>query len=809
MFTVDQVYHGFRLRRQEQVAEANSAALVFVHEKTQAELVVLCADDDNKMFCITFRTPPPDDTGVPHILEHAVLNGSKKYPLKEPFLELLKASLYTFLNAMTATDHTVYPVASRNQQDFRNLMDVYLDAVFNPKLSRETFMQEGWHYQLDKAEAELQFSGVVYNEMLGATSSPESVLGDELDKALTPDNVYGRNSGGEPERIPELSYEQFRDFHRRYYHPSNSRIVLYGDFDVAAKLAHLEEFLGNYDFLEVDSAIAPHPRFAGPVRKQATYPITPGDDPANKTYVVRAWLLDQPTDPEFHLAFSILARILAGTAAAPLRKALIDSHLGEDCLAWFAGDMLDTQYCIGLKGTEAAKETEIEELIDSTLAKLATDGLARKTVAASVNSVEFWLREANFGGFSKGLFYAMRMNSAWLYGADPLGPLQYEAPLAAIKKKVARAGYFEGLIRKYLIDNPHQVNLTMTPDDKQEGKRLERLHRRLTEIKGGLDEGELGKLVAQCEALREAQRRPDSPEALATIPKLPLDCVPREAEFFPLEIISDSPEFSFSEQATNGIGYVKLVFDCSMVPQELLAYLPLFGQISLQAGTRKRDFVDLSEEFGIHTGGVSSGFSATPIWEEPEKIISMLTYNGKALKDKLPKMLELLAEVFAECDLDNLKRIAEIAGISRAGMESSINHNGAHFAMSRLAAYQTSVGMYGELTGGLEQYYFLERVVNELAEKPAGVIANLKRLSELLFTRDNLRIHLTGSTARSRPRARQGRGLRRCRRARSSVRPRRRAALPDRSGWLLPGSMRSPSVPGPPSRHPPKRRNHR
>ncbi len=743
MFEVDSVVHGFRLLRREWIEEVQANALELVHEKTGAQVIVLSTEDDNKTFCITFRTPPEDDTGLPHILEHSVLNGSRKYPVKEPFAELLKASLYTFLNAMTYPDKTVYPVSSRNDQDFQNLMDVYLDAVFHPNLTEQTFMQEGWHYEITRPDADLQYSGVVYNEMLGATSSPESVLVDELESALYPDNVYGRKSGGKPEAIPELTYEQFCEFHRQYYHPSNSRTVLYGDFDVAERLAHLAEFLDDYDRLEIDSAITPHPRFTAPVTADKTYPITPGSETENKAYVLRAWSMAAPTDPETHLALTILTRILTGTPASPLRKALIDSHLGEDVQAWHNRDILDTYYAVGLKGTEAERRPEIIGIIEATLARLVRDGLDQRTVEAAVNSIEFRLREANFGGLSKGLIYALQMDTAWLYDADPLTMLKYEAPLAAVRAKAAAGGFFEELIREHLIDNRHYVDLTLTPDEAFEEQRLQQLRDRLAAEKTTFDAAAVNDLIAACDDLRQAQLRPDSPEALATIPKLPLNSIDREAEVYPFETVAAGPPVTFAEQPTNGIAYLKVVFDARVVPQDLLQYVPFFTQVSLQAGTARRDFVEMTEEIGIQTGGIGAGYTPLAQLDCPDDVFSLVAYSGKCLQAKLPQMIEILAEIFRDCRLDDVTRLREIARAARAGMESRVNNAGHSFVVTRLAAGQSVAGKYAEMTGGLEYFYFLDRLVRDLESDPAAVIDRLNAVRNCLFRRAGVRVHLT------------------------------------------------------------------
>ncbi len=740
---IDDCVHGFRLTRREYIEEIKSTCFVYIHEKTRAEVLVMSTDDDHKVFCTYFRTPPGDNTGVPHILEHAVLNGSRKYPVKEPFVELIKASLYTFLNAMTYDDKTVYPVSSRNEQDFYNLMDVYLDAVYHPKLVEHAFMQEGWHYEL--VDGKLQFSGVVYNEMLGATSSPDSMLYDEIDKHLSPHGTYGFNSGGDPEAVPDLTYQQFLDFHRSYYHPSNSKTVLYGDFDVEAKLKHLAEYFDDFEYKAIDSSIHLQEPFDAPATARVTYPISAGSKPENQSYVCRSWATGSPIDPEYNLAMNILTHILTGTTASPLRKALIESLLGEQTLQWFSGEALQTTFNVGLRGTNERSVEEIEALIDDTLQELADNGIDPRTVEASINSIEFRLREANYGGYSKGLIYALNSAGSWLYDEDPLALLKYEAPLAAIKDGVANGRYFERLIQEKLIDNPHRLTLVMVPDEEHEAKRLQRLAERLDTIQNAKTAKELAQIEADAKELREAQLQPDPPEALATIPKLPLSDVDRQAEEYPITRIQDYPTVLFSEQPTNGIGYIKFGFDTSAVPFELFPLLPVFCQIIRQAGTRTRDYVEVAQEIGIHTGGIGVGYSCLPRFDDPDDVRSFVACSGKALGEKIPTMVQLIGELICAPRLDDQKRNLEIIRTIRSSMQAQIANSGSRFAISRVEAQNTLAGRYGEYTGGLEQYRFLNTLIDRLSREPQAVIEDLAQLARMVFHRDGLTVHITGS----------------------------------------------------------------
>ncbi len=748
MFTPKSVVHGFRFDRSETVIEINSEALFFTHVATGADVVILLNDDDNKVFMITLGTPPDDHTGVAHILEHSVLNGSSRYPVKEPFAELLKSSLYTFLNAMTYPDRTVYPVASRNDQDFQNLMDVYLDAVFNPLLRDTTFFQEGWHYHVECADQDLTYSGVVYNEMLGAYSDPETVLTDQVNRVLFPDSIYGLSSGGDPLHIPELNYEKFLTFHRLRYHPSNSRIFLFGAIDVEDRLAHLESYLGKYTYQEPAPLAAAQPRYDTPRRLTSAYPVALGESVENRTYALRSFLLGYPADAETFMSFSILARILGGTPASPLRKALIDSRLGESTLNYgFDHEIFDTYYSIGLKGTQPDRVDKMNDIIDDTLSQLVRDGLDQRAVEASVNSTEFHLREANFGGYPKGLCYGLSMLNSWMYRSDPLMHLRYESTLETIKKKIECGGYFEGMIQRHFIENTHQATVVLVPDATLETTRIEETRRRLADVKATLSADAVDDLVRLNRQLRDEQLAPDTAEALATIPKLSLDSIPRTAETYPFEILrEDGYTLSYSEQPTSGICYLSFVFDTRCVPQDLLPYLPLFGLATVQTGTTKRDYVSLIQDIDIQTGGISSVFSATSVLGHPADIRPYLSFSGKCLRRRLPDLLDTMLEMLTACDYGNTDRIFEILHIVKSNVQSQIIPSGHGYVAKRLSSYHSRLGRYLEDTGGISQYQFLEKLTAEFDRDAETVIERLRRVAAILFRRSNLHIHLTGSS---------------------------------------------------------------
>ena len=540
--------HGFELVRDETIAELNTRARMWRHIKTGAQLLSLENDDENKVFGITFRTPPTDSTGLPHILEHVVLAGSQKYPLKDPFFELVKGSLATFVNAMTYPDKTVYPAASTNLQDFYNLLDVYVDAVFHPLLSPEKLAQEGWHYELEAADAPLTYKGVVFNEMKGAYSSPDSLLGRYSQQATFPDITYGVDSGGDPTVIPTLTYEQFKRFHETYYHPSNALIFFYGDDDPQERLRRMGGYLAEFEAITVDSAITQQRPFDAPRLVRFPYgagePAADGngeaDSPAEdapKSFIEINWLLPEYEDPTLIMALEILSHALLETPASPLRKALIDSGLGEDVLGGLSPYTRQLTFSAGLKGVAAADVDKVQPLILETLAGLAEDGLDPEMIAASLNTLEFGLRENNTGRYPRGLGLLVRALFTWLHDRDPLAPLAHEAPLAAVKERLAAdPDYLPGLIGQYLIDNPHRVTVILEPDAGLNRRLEEEERARLDAARATMSDADAQTVMDTARELMERQNTPDAPEVLATLPSLGREDLDKQHKPIPIRV---------------------------------------------------------------------------------------------------------------------------------------------------------------------------------------------------------------------------------------------------------------------------------
>jgi Zn-dependent M16 (insulinase) family peptidase len=747
-FSCGETYHGFRLVSERTIQEVNSVARLFTHERSGARLLCLSNDDDNKVFAVTFRTPPPDSTGLPHILEHSVLCGSRKFPLKEPFVELAKGSLNTFLNAMTYPDKTVYPVASRNAKDFRNLMDVYLDAVFHPRIydKPEILMQEGWHYELNRLEDPITYRGVVYNEMKGAFSSPEQVLFRKVQEALFPDTPYGVESGGDPEVIPTLTYEQFVEFHRRYYHPSNSYIVLYGDMDIDDNLDFIDrEYLRHYDRIEIASGIPLQLPFAEPRELTVEYPIASNEKASDKTYLSLSFCIETSLDPELCLAFGILEHLLLETPAAPLKKALLDAGIGKDVFGYFEDGILQPFLAVVVKNSEASRQKEFEDVVFSTLRRLADDGIDKKLIEASINRREFALREADFRGQPKGLLYCIQLMNSWLYNGDPALHLEYE-PLLARVKTALTSDYFERLIRKYLLNNSHRATLVVKPKHGLAEEREERVRKHLAEMKSRLSEDELKEIIAKTEQLRRMQQEPDSPEALATIPLLALEDIERKADVLPcVEKEESGVKVLTHPMFTNKVVYVNYYFDTSTVPQHLLPYTSLLAGVLGKVSTERYGYEDLTNEVNASTGGIYAIGQAFSMADTDEQYAPMMIVKSKALIDKAAKLFELSAEIIGRTRFDEDKRLKEVIQEAKSRSEMGIVNRGNAIAAQRVMSYFSPFGKYAEITRGISFYRFLVDLEKNFDSVKDEIKRNLKTVASLIFDRANLLVSVTSS----------------------------------------------------------------
>ena len=735
--------HGFELVREEDIQELNITAKIFRHIKTGAELISMQNDDENKVFGVSFPTLPDDSTGVPHILEHAVLGGSRKYPVKEPFIELYKGSLQTFVNAWTFSDKTVYPVASQNLQDFYNLADVYLDAVFYPNITPETLQQEGWHYEYNEEDDSLAFHGVVFNEMKGAFSSPEGMLGRYSEQSLFPDNTYGVESGGDPQAIPDLTYEQFKNFYNTFYHPSNALIWFYGDDPVEPRLKLVNEYLQDFDRLDVKTEIPLQEHFDEPIH--VVKPFEASEDGGNKAMMTVNWLFPEPLDPFVQLSTYLMSHILMGTAASPLRKALIDSGLGEDTI----GGGLESQarqmyFSTGLKGIAMENVTKVEDLIFDTLQSLVENGIEPEMIEASLNTIEFRLRENNTGSFPRGLVLMVNALSTWLYGGDPLATLAFEEPLNAVKSAITDdPKFFENMIKDLMIENSHRSTVVLEPTSGY-GDQLDAKEKaRLEKARAKMSDADIEKIKTESEILKKIQNTPDSPEALATIPRLTLADLDRENKTVPIEISTDQDaKILYHDLFTNGIIYLNLGFDLHNLPQGLLPYIPLFGRSLTQLGTKTQDFVKLSQRIGSTTGGISTANFISAI-QNSDDTAAWFFLNGKATMDHADDLLGIMSDVLLTVNLDNQERFLQIALEDKAMSEAHLVPAGHQVAYSRLKSHFSPAGWIDEQISGVSNLFFVRELVEKVANDWSSVLEKLETIRSLLLNRVSMICNVT------------------------------------------------------------------
>jgi Zn-dependent M16 (insulinase) family peptidase len=739
------VQHGFELVSEEKIEEINTVARRYRHVKTGADLLSLSNDDENKVFGITFRTPPPDSTGVAHIMEHSVLGGSEKYPLKEPFVQLVKGSLKTFLNAMTYPDRTVYPVASTNLQDFYNLVDVYLDAVFHPLITPHHLDQEGWHYELDSVDAPLSYKGVVFNEMKGAYSSPDGLLYRTSQQALFPDNAYGLDSGGDPAVIPQLTYSQFKAFHTTYYHPSNALIYFYGDDDVEERLRLLDAYLSSYDAQPVEAEVAAQPHFPAPRRLTRPYGIDAASDQTPKAFVQVNWLLPEADDPALVMGLSMLSYALVSTQASPLRKTLIDSGLGEDLTGGGLSTTLrEMTFSVGMKGVMPGRDMEVEELILGTLRRLADEGIEREMIESAYNTFEFSLRENNTGSTPRGLSTMFQALRNWIYHRDPLAPLAFEAPLAAVRQQIdTNPTYFQQLIRDYLLENTHRVTVVLTPDSELNATQAAEEQARLDQARANMDAAALAAVVANTAELKQRQESVDTPELLALLPTLKLADLDREAKSIPSEVGElDGGKLLYHDLFTNGIVYLDLGFDLHGLAPELLPYARLFIQSLTEMGTETEDFVKLSQRIGRTTGGVYASSFLSAKRDDPEGVAWLLV-SGKATMAQAPAMLDIMRDILLTVKLDNPERLRQIVLKNKARSESGLTPSGHSVVDGRLRAAYSTASWAGEQMGGLDHLFFLRRLTSEIEQDWPGVLAKLETIRQHVVNRSRMIANVT------------------------------------------------------------------
>lgn len=737
--------HGFELIEHRSLPELNSEAYRYRHVRTGAELLSLVNEDSNKSFGVGFRTPPEDSTGIAHILEHSVLCGSRKYPSKEPFVELLKGSLNTFLNAMTYPDKTVYPVASQNLQDFYNLVDVYMDAVFYPRLTPQVLQQEGWHYELPTQEETLSYKGVVFNEMKGANSSPDRLLFHYGQTTLFPDTIYRHDSGGNPANIPDLTFDQFQAFHKRYYHPSNARFYFYGDDNPTERLRLVDEFIVDFDRTEPHSDIDTQPMFASPRHAEYSYPVAEDDTSERKGMVLMSWLLPENHDPHLAFALEMLEYLLVGTPGAPLRKALIESGLGED----LANSGVDTSrrqmsFQVGMKGTDPDAANAFERVVLNTLHHLAEEGIDHDAIEAAVNATEFALRENNTGNFPRGLAIYLRALNTWNHDGDPFDAIAFEGTLNDLKSRLAAGErIFEDLIEDYLVSNQHRVTLLLRPDSQLAQTWEAAEQTKLAQARSQFADRDLERVVQETLALQEAQARPDSPEVLAMIPQLTLEDLDKQVKTVPTEVLDVAgTELLYHDLGTNGILYFDLGLDLHTLPQHLLPYIPLFGRALLEMGTETEDFVRLSQRIDQKTGGISTK-TFTTVVRGTEDSAAWLFLYGKAMAPQAAELFAILRDVLTTTRFDNQERFLQMVLEEKAGAEAELIPAGHRVVNRRLRARLNEADWANEQMTGVSQLFFLRDLAEQAQNDWRTVLKTLTQIRDLLLNRESMILNAT------------------------------------------------------------------
>lgn len=726
------------------IKDLNSEGIILRHKKSGARIAVISNDDDNKVFYIGFRTPPEDSTGVAHIIEHTVLCGSDKYPVKDPFVELVKGSLNTFLNAMTYPEKTIYPIASCNDKDFQNLMSVYMDAVFHPNIYKyqEIFKQEGWHYELESEDAPVTINGVVYNEMKGAFSSPDDVLSRQIMTSLFPDTTYANVSGGDPLHIPELTYEEYLDFHRRYYHPCNSYIYLYGDMDVAEKLAWMdEEYLSKYEAIELDSEIKLQKTFEKPVEVTHKYSISSTESEENNTYLSYNTVVETALDEKLYLAFDILDYALVSAPGAPLKQALIDAGIGSEITGGYDSGTLQPTFSIIAKNTNPEEKEHFLTVIRETLEGLVKNGLNKKSLLAGINSSEFRYREADFGHFPKGLLYGIQCLDSWLY--DDMRPFLHLEALDTYRflKEQVNTDYFEQLIQKYLLDNKHASVVIIEPEKGLNAKNEAVLEKKLAEYKAGLSEEEIKKLVENTRHLKEYQETPSLKEDLEKIPMLARSDMKKEAAlFYNTELSVKEVPVIHHDIFSNGIIYLTMLFDIAHIPAEDIPYLGVLKAVLGYVDTKNYSYADFSNEVNIHTGGIGSTIGVYPSVKEKDDYKVKFEVRTKALYDKLPEAVSLMEEMLFTSKLCDEKRLYEIIAELKSRLQVSISSAGHSVASTRAMTYFSKAAAYKDTITFYEVLCDLEA---HFEERKEALIAKLKELTEAIFTRENLLVSVT------------------------------------------------------------------
>ncbi len=737
-FKVGETYHGFKLVEKKFVEEINAECLLFTHEKSGARLLKIANDDPNKMFNIAFKTAPENDYGMPHILEHSLLNGSKNFPVKSPFDVLMQGSLNTFLNAMTGSDITTFPVASMNNKDYFNLMHVYLDAVFNPMVisDKRIFEQEGWHYELNSKDAPITYKGVVYNEMKGAYSSPARELNYHIYKILFPDNTYGVESGGYPTDIPKLTYENFVKFYKKYYHPSNSYIMLYGNADLNKELAFIDsEYLSKYDKLDEKIEIPLQKPFDKMKETEKTYAVPEGAPTENQTYLTLSFVAGESIDRSLCMTFDVLTQALVNHESAPLRLALQEAGIGKDVSASF-DEAKQNVFQITVKNANPEDKDKFKEIVFNTLDKVSKEGFDKSMIQGIINRMEFNLKEGDSA--DKGLTYFMMAYQPWFFANDPFLGLEFNKPLSDVKKALS-TDLLQQTVKKYLISNPHSLLMVFKPEPGLQAKLDDETTNELKAYKASLSDAELDTLVDETKELIDYQKKEDSPEALATIPMLQLSDIDTNIEWYPVteKTVSEVPVLHYND-FTNDILYVNLYFDMKTLPEDLIPYAQLLSSVLGKLSTENYSYGELGNQLNIYTGGFSTSASLYLKNQSDDQLLPKFVVSSKATIENSDKLFELVEEILNKSNFKETDRIKELITRLQSRIDANVKSNGINYAMTRLESYFSNSGMFHEQTGGLDYYRFITDISKNFDANSEDIENNLLKTAQLLFSKQNL-----------------------------------------------------------------------
>ncbi len=741
---------GYTVRKASYLTEIHAWLYQLTHEGTGARHIHISNTDLENTFGVAFKTVPTDSTGVAHILEHTVLCGSERFPVRDPFFSMLKRSLSTFMNAFTASDWTMYPFATQNRKDYYNLMDVYLDAAFFPNIDELSFKQEG--HRLDFAgegtDTRLEYKGVVYNEMKGAMSSPDQVMVRAMLNALYPDTTYSHNSGGEPSVIPSLTYQQLKDFHTRHYHPSNAFFYTYGNLSLEGHLAFIERrVLSRFSRIDPGTDVPAQPRWSVPKTVTYYYPLDRSENPDKKYQACVAWLLADIKDTFEVLVAVVLEQVLIGNAASPLRKALMDSQLGTALSdgTGYDAENRDTMFSVGLKDVSVSDAKKIEAIVFEVLTTLADEGIDPQLVESAIHQIEFHRKEVTNTPYPYGIKLLIGVSASWMHGGDPERILQLDADFNRLRQALAKGRFLEDKIRTCFLDNPHRVRFTLVPDRQMAERENQRVQVELADKLDNLDETDRVCIRDDAAAL---EKRQETQEDLACLPTLERGDIPPAVEHIAPTLGPFQPPVWVYDQPTSGIFYFSGGLGAGTIDNRLLPLVPFFCHAVSKVGTQDCDYTQMARRMDLYTGGVGFAANARTRFDDSGDCLPFISFSGKCLNRNQNHMFDILNELTTRVDFSNHTRLRQLVLEYRAGLESAVVHNGHRLAISLASRNFTTANHLQEMWGGIHQLHTIKEMETDTAHGGMQKLtADLRAIGETLFCRNNLKLALIGEAA--------------------------------------------------------------